>query len=80
MQRIEITWDDASYNSSTWDRNALLKDFGLVKLITTGWLVAEKPDCYVLALEYNLDDDTFRHVCAIPKVCIKSVRKEGRKC
>lgn len=75
MQIAEITWDDASYNSSSWDRHALHKDFGLVRLVTVGWLVEEKSTCYVLAQEYNKDEDSFRHICAIPKSCISAIRK-----
>ena len=75
MQRIEIIWDDAAYNNNAWERKEIDKDFGLMELASVGWLVTERPDCYVIATEYDKDQDRFRHVCAIPKSGIKSMRK-----
>lgn len=76
MKHIEITWLDAAYNQSSWSRKELHKDFGLVRLSSTGWLVEERLDCYILATEYTPDDDTFRHIVAIPKSCIETVKIE----
>lgn len=72
---IEITWVDASYNPSTWEKDEIERKFDLVELRTVGWLVMEKSDCYVLAMEHNMSEDTFRHLCSIPKSGIKSVKK-----
>jgi len=76
MKRIEITWIDAAYNTSTWERDEIDPKFGLVKLETIGWLIMEKPKYYVLAMEHNIDEDTFRHLCAIPKSGIISIKKK----
>ena len=73
MRKIEITWLDAAYNTSTWERDEIDRKFGLVELNTVGWLVMEKPDCYILAMEHNVDEDTFRHLCAVPKSCVTSI-------
>jgi len=72
--KVEIEWTDASYNYSTWERDEIASKFSLVKLRTTGWLVMEKPDCYILVMEWNTSEDTFRHLCAIPKVSIESIK------
>lgn len=73
MKIAIIKWVDAAYNSSSWDRNALKKDFNLIELITVGQLFEEKEDSYILASEYALSEDTFRHIVAVPKSCIKDI-------
>ncbi len=73
MQKVEIVWKDAAYNRSTWERDEIEGKFGLVELETAGWLVMEKPDCYILAMEHNISEDTFRHLCAIPKSGVRSI-------
>jgi len=75
MKRVEVIWIDAAYNYSTWERDEIERKFGLVELKTVGWLVMEKPDCLVLAMEHNVSEDTFRHLCAIPKSGIKKVKR-----
>jgi hypothetical protein len=75
MIKVEIEWIDAAYNYSTWERDEIKSKFNLVALETTGWLVEERPDCYIIAMEHNVSEDTFRHLCAIPKSGIKKVTK-----
>jgi hypothetical protein len=72
---VEILWDDAAYNSASWSAGDLRRDFGLASLSTVGWLVEEKPDCFILASERNIQESSFRHIVAIPKSCVKHIRK-----
>jgi len=74
MQVVEVTWIDAAYNGSCWDFKEMQNNFGLVNLKTVGYLVEERTDCYVLCLEENIGEKTYRHICALPKSGIQSVK------
>ena len=65
MRVVKIEWIDASYNSSSYDKYDV-REFGPVTLETVGWLVEERPDCYILAMELH-PRDNFRYLCSIPK-------------
>lgn len=74
MQAVRIKSFDMSFSSGTWHKDSV-KDFGLVYLDIIGWLVEEREDCIVIASEYQSDGQQFRHLMAIPKVCIMEIRK-----
>ena len=71
MKIVKIDLLDMAYNTSTYSREEI-KDFGPVKLSCVGFLAEERPDCYIIAKDYQPGEDTFRHLSAIPKVnCVK---------
>jgi hypothetical protein len=74
LQIVKIKLIDMSYNTSTRDVNHL-NDFGLVKIELCGFLVEERPDCIIVAKEYQAEESQWRHLTAIPKVCILSMVK-----
>lgn len=73
MEIAVIRWVDATYNDGAWGRKELKKDYNLVEILTVGQLFEEREDCYVLASEHQITEDTFRHIIAIPKSGIKSI-------
>lgn len=79
MDIVRIKSFDMSYNSSTWDKNAIKADFGLVDLDIVGWLIEDREDCIVIASEYQPIEEQFKHLIAIPKVCIKEMEKLRKK-
>ena len=72
MQAVRIKSFNMSYNTGVWHKDNI-KDFGLVDLDTIGWLIEDREDCIVIALEHQPNENTYRHLVAIPKVCIKEV-------
>lgn len=74
MQVVRIKSFDMSYNTGTWDKDTI-KNFGLVDLDIIGWLIEDREDCVVIASEYQPTEDTYRHLIAVPKVCIKEIKK-----
>lgn len=79
MDIVRIKCFDMSYNSSVWDRKGIKADFGLVDLDIIGWLVEDREDCIVIASESQPAEGQFRHLIAIPKVCIREVEKLRKK-
>ncbi len=79
MDIIRIKCFDASFHSGSWDRNGIKTGFGLIGLDIVGWLVEDRKDCIIVASEYDPEDDRFRHLQAIPKVCIVSQSCIGRE-
>lgn len=73
MQIVRIKSFDMSFNTETWDKNTI-KDFGLVELDIVGWLVEKRDDCVVIAKEHQPGEEQFRHLTAIPNVCIKEIQ------
>ncbi len=71
MQTIKIQWIDSSFNNGIWDKNEI-QHFGLVTIVTVGFLVEEREDCYIICTEYY-DPVDFRRVQAIPKSGIVEV-------
>jgi len=72
VDMVYIVWDDASYE----DGNCNLDDLsGLVECWILGWLVKETADVMTIALEYQPDTESWRHVCHIPKSQIKKMKK-----
>lgn len=78
MDTVRIEWTDAAYSEGTWSKKAI-KDFGLKELVSVGLLVENRPDCYVVAGQHDTEDDQYRLLEAIPKVCIKKVIKLRKK-
>lgn len=49
-----------------------------MKLDIVGWAVdLGRKDCVIVASEYQPEDDQFRHLQAIPRVCITEITKVG---
>lgn len=74
MDTVRIEWTDAAYSEGTWGSKAV-KGFGLKELVSVGILVDNRPDCYIIAGQHDTEDDQYRLLEAIPKVCVKSVTK-----
>ena len=74
MNIVKVKCFDMTYSSGVWSRKDI-SNFGLVNLEIVGWLVEDREDCIVIAKEYNQIEDEFRHLSAIPKVCIKELTK-----
>jgi len=79
MDIVRIKSFDMSYNTGTWVRKDIQSNFGLIDLDIVGWLVEDREDCVVVAGEYQPEDEQFRHLQAIPKVCIKEIIKLEEK-
>ncbi len=67
---MEIEWTDCAWNGSVYELDEMHK-FDLIKLTTIG-LGIEKEDRYVLVKE-KMENETYRHITAIPKVNIVRV-------
>jgi len=78
MDIVRVKLFDMSYNTGTWARKDITTGFGLIDLDIIGWLIEDRNDCIIVASEYQPEDDQFRHLQAIPKVCIKDVEKLGK--
>ena len=74
MDIVRVKMLDMSYNNDTWARKDI-KGFSLIELDIVGWLVEDREDCVIVAKEYMQEDDQFRSLSAIPKVCIKEIKK-----
>lgn len=74
MQIVEIQWTDACSNSGIYDRDDLVL-LGLISMTTTGYLVEERDDCYILAAEHYYESNRWRHIQLIPKTCITGITK-----
>lgn len=70
MDIVKVKCIDMCYHTGTWARRDI-KELGLIDLEVVGWLVEDRKDCVVIAKEHMPEDDQFRHVSVIPKVCIK---------
>jgi len=79
MEIVRIKCFDMSYNTGLWDRSSIKHGFGLVNLDTVGWLIEEKEDCIIIASEYQPENEQFRHLMAVPKVCITEMKKFRKK-
>lgn len=74
MQIVEIQWTDACSTSGSYDKEDLALIM-LVKMTTTGYLIEERDDCYILATEHYADQKRWRHIQLIPKTCITGITK-----
>jgi hypothetical protein len=75
MDIVRVRCVDTSYNTGTWARKDIATGFGTMALDITGWLIDDREDCVIIASEYQPEDDQFRHLQAIPKVCITEFKK-----
>ena len=73
MRVVRIKCFDMSFNSSTWTQREITQDFGLIYLDIVGWLIEERKNCIIIASEYQPSEKQFRHLQAIPRVCIQKV-------
>ena len=76
MDIVKVKCLDMTHSTGIWPRKEIAT-FGLIELEIVGWLVEDKPDCLIISPEYQPEDDEFRYLQAIPKVCIKEVTKLG---
>ena len=72
MKIVRIDLIDMAYNSDTWKRHELHL-FKPVHLSSVGFLIEEREDCYIISKDYQPDEDTFRHLSAIPKVIVTKI-------
>ena len=68
---IEVVWDDAASNSSTWVTIAEVT--GPEQVITRGWLVKETDTVLAIA-NVEIEEDTVGNTMTIPKGMIVSRR------
>jgi len=73
MNLVMIKCFDMSHSSRVWSREEITDAFGLIDLEIGGLLVEEKEDCIIIAEEHQPKDSMFRHIHAIPKVCIREI-------
>lgn len=70
-----VTWIDAAHSSGTYYPHELA-DYSCISIRTVGWGY-EMPNRVVIAAEqyFGADDavDSYRHVFAIPRECIKNI-------
>lgn len=67
-----IEWTDSSYNSGTnYLEDELLK-FELSHLQTIGWII-DHEDSWLMYIEFNSKEKTYRHVINIPKLSIVKI-------
>jgi len=73
---IEITWEDAIFDTRQFSPENVGKRKGIYSLKTVGYLVHEDDTRVAIAMQYCSDTrDEVRQVCWIPKSTIKK-RKE----
>jgi hypothetical protein len=77
MDIVRVQCVDTSYNTGTWARKDIATGFGTMTLDIIGWLIDDREDCVIIASEYQLEDDQFRHLQAIPRPCIIYFQKVG---
>ena len=75
MQMVVVKYFDMTFTTNVWDRKEIKAGFGLSNLEMIGWIVEEREDCIILAKEYQPEEEQFRHLTAIPKVCIQEIIK-----
>jgi len=66
-----VRWSDAAFQDESvrlqyFDNECILEEVGI--------LVRETPTHISLAMDYNASDDSYRHVCHIPKKMILEMR------
>lgn len=74
MEIVKIKFVDMTFNSEVWARKDI-SSFDLIEIEIVGWLAEDRKDCIVVAKEYYPENDQFRHLSAIPKVCVREIRK-----
>ena len=69
---IFIKWHDASYQAGPTFLGNIVEDYTLE---TGGLLVKETDTHYSVALDFNREDATWRHISNIPKGMVVEVQK-----
>ncbi len=72
MKAVMVELTDMAFSTGTWNVNET-KTFGPVTIHTVGWLVEDRQDCIILAEEWQISENQWRHLTAIPKINIIAV-------
>ena len=76
---VLMIWDDAHAGTSTWLFRSEL-DAKLKRIKTVGWLAKVTPKTVVVCASFSDDEGgVFSDVTTVPKNCIVSIQKIGRK-
>lgn len=75
MKIVEVTWDDASYESAGGPRtHKYVENIKNFRLRSVGFLVCRDKKNIKLAMEYEHEEGTVRDVLVIPMSLVRKVR------